>query len=289
MRLGELGLTIVAGLMSYIVVVAPVAGLTILPLLSIPLVATLLVIVMQSLGCYRVSALRAPTRFGLRISVAWFAVFGATFAACWLADTNALFDKAWLGHWTFFGFLAISTERFGLALVTNYLTRTGKLSRRTVIVGGGPPAKQLLQEFAEEGSEDLHVFGIFDDRTDERSPDVVAGFPKLGNVDDLVAFARHTPLDLVIFTLADLGRAAPARDAAQAVGAARRHPPRRAHEQAEVPPARLFLHRQGAGDRLVRQAARRVGHRRQVDLRPARRRVLPASRSPPSWRWSRSP
>jgi Undecaprenyl-phosphate glucose phosphotransferase len=200
-RLGELGLTMIVGLITYLVVVVPVAGVSVLPLLALPLVSTLLVIVMQSLGCYRVSALRAPTRFGLRISVSWFAVFALTFGACWLADTGAIFDKAWLGNWTFFGFLAITAERFALALVTNYLTRTGKLSRRTVIVGGGPPAKQLLQDFAEEGSEDLHIFGIFDDRTDERSPDVVAGFPKLGNVDDLVAFARHTPLDLVIFTL----------------------------------------------------------------------------------------
>ena len=204
-RLGELGLTMAAGVVTYLAVVAPLAGFSILPLLSIPLLATLIVIVMQSLGCYRVSALRAPTRFGLRISVAWFAVFAATYAACWLADTSALFDRAWLGHWTFFGFLAISAERFSLALVTNYLTRTGKLSRRTVIVGGGPPAKQLLQDFAEEGSEDLHIFGIFDDRTDERSPDVVGGFPKLGNVDDLVAFARHDAARPRHLHLADLG------------------------------------------------------------------------------------
>ncbi|MCX7900529.1 MAG: exopolysaccharide biosynthesis polyprenyl glycosylphosphotransferase, partial [Methylocystis sp.] len=43
--------------------------------------------------------------------------------------------------------------------------------------------------------------GVFDDRTDERSPAVVAGYPKLGSGDELVEFARHTRLDLVIFTL----------------------------------------------------------------------------------------
>ena len=137
----------------------------------------------------------------MRIAVSWFGVFGAAFGACYLAKTAPLYRDAWLAHWAFAGFLALSVERFGLSLVTNYLTRTGKLSRRTVIVGGGPAAKQLLQDFADQGSEELHIFGIFDDRTDARSPDVVAGFPKLGNVDDLVEFARHTPLDLVIFTL----------------------------------------------------------------------------------------
>ena len=200
-RLGELALTAATGLATYVWFVAPEEGLSTLPLLSIPLLATLVVLVAQALSCYRVAALRAPARFGLRIGASWFAVFGLAFVACLLADTHPVLARTWLGHWTTLGFVAISLERLSLRLVTNHLTRSGKLSRRTVIVGGGPAAKQLFETFAEQGSEDLHIFGIFDDRTDERSPNMVAGFPKLGNVDDLVDFARATPLDLVIFTL----------------------------------------------------------------------------------------
>ena len=200
-RLCELTMTIIVGIASYVLVVTPVDGLAILPIVAVPLLAGLVVLVMQSLGSYRTAALRTPTRFALRIAVAWFGVFGAAFGACYLVKTGRLYKDVWLGHWAFAGFVALAVERFCLFLATNYLTRTGKLSRRTVIVGGGPAAKRLLQDFAEQGSEELHIFGIFDDRTDERSPDVVAGFPKLGNVDDLVEFARHTPLDLVIFTL----------------------------------------------------------------------------------------
>ena len=199
-RISELSLTMIVGVAIYLAVVEPAEGFAIVPLLAVPLLSVLVVLVMQSLGSYRTAALRTPTRFGIRITVAWFGVFGAAFGACMLANT-AVFDKSWLGHWAVLGFVAISVERFGLSMVTNYLTRTGKLSRRTVIVGGGPAAKQLLQDFEEQGSEELHIFGIFDDRTDARSPDVVQGFPKLGNVDDLVEFARTTPLDLVIFTL----------------------------------------------------------------------------------------
>ena len=44
---------------------------------------------MQSLGCYRVAALRAPTRFGLRIAASWFGVFALAFGAC-LGGTFAL-------------------------------------------------------------------------------------------------------------------------------------------------------------------------------------------------------
>ncbi len=200
-RLSELTLTAAIGLATYLRLVEPREGLSILPLFCVPSLATLIVLVMQALNCYRVAALRAPTRFGMRIAAAWIGVFALAFTASLIAQAHPLLGQTWLAYWGGLGFLAIGVERFGLRLLTNHLTRAGALSRRTVIVGGGPAAKQLFQDFAGQGSEDLHIFGIFDDRTDERSPDMVAGFPKLGNVDDLVEFARATPLDLVIFTL----------------------------------------------------------------------------------------
>ncbi len=48
------------------------------------------------------------------------------------------------------------------------------------------------------GAERAH---FFDDRGDDRSPASCDGVPKLGTVDDLVEFARHTSVDLVIFAL----------------------------------------------------------------------------------------
>ncbi len=199
-RLGELVIGAIAGFATYLAIVATAEDVSLLALAAIFFISVLTIIMMQSLGAYRVAALRAPTRFVPRIAAAWFGVFAVTFATCLLAKVDVHY-RSWLSHWCLFGAAAIAVERTTMSFVTSYLTRTGKLSRRTVIVGGGPAAKQLLQEFAEEGSEDLHIFGLFDDRTDERSPPVVAGFPKLGNVDDLVEFARSNPLDLVIFTL----------------------------------------------------------------------------------------
>ena len=199
-RLGELALVAAAGLATLATSAAPLQE-PVLPLMATPLVALLVVIVLQSLGSYRVAALRAPTRFVLRIGASWFGVFAAVVGACHLAHVEPSLGKVWLGRWAFFGFLALAAGRVAVAALPVHFTRTGKLSRRTVIVGGGTAAKQLLHDFTEQGSEDLHIFGIFDDRTDERSPDMVLGYPKLGNVDDLVEFARHTPLDLVIFTL----------------------------------------------------------------------------------------
>ena len=48
---------------------------------------------------------------------------------------------------------------------------------------------------------DVRVIGVFDDRTDDRSPDTCGGLKKLGTVDDFIEFARRTRVDLVVFSL----------------------------------------------------------------------------------------
>ncbi len=200
-RLIELAIALVAGLATYGLVVVPHLGVEIVPLLAIPLLSALVMLVLQALNVFRIAVLRAPNLFGWRVAFAWFGVFGLTYVICAAARVNGIFLNGWLPYWAVAGFVALGLERTILFFVTNKLSRSGRLSRRTVLVGGGEAAHKLLEDFSAQGSEDLHIFGIFDDRTDARSPDMVAGFPKLGNVDDLVDFARHTPLDLVIFTL----------------------------------------------------------------------------------------
>ena len=47
----------------------------------------------------------------------------------------------------------------------------------------------------------MRVVGVFDDRGDARSAPQCEGVPKLGSVDDLVEFARHSRVDLVVFSM----------------------------------------------------------------------------------------
>jgi Undecaprenyl-phosphate glucose phosphotransferase len=47
----------------------------------------------------------------------------------------------------------------------------------------------------------VRICGLFDDRSGERSPPIVAGVPKLGTVADLVRFTRLTRVDLVLVSL----------------------------------------------------------------------------------------
>jgi Undecaprenyl-phosphate glucose phosphotransferase len=80
-------------------------------------------------------------------------------------------------------------------------TRQGRLKRRTVIVGGGKDAEVLIEQINAGADKDINLLGLFDDRIDERSPDEVAGYYKLGKVSSLIEFARRTPVDLVIVSM----------------------------------------------------------------------------------------
>jgi prephenate dehydrogenase len=69
------------------------------------------------------------------------------------------------------------------------------------VVGADANGESLIRSLAAQRDSDVHVVGVFDDRGDERSAASCGGVPKLGSVNDLVAFARSTRVDLVIFSL----------------------------------------------------------------------------------------
>ena len=181
--------------------VAPVLGHDAVYTSVILGMASLAVISLQTFGLYTVSAFRAPARRGLMILGGWSAVFVFALAVVFFLKLDDNFSRVWFASWYFFGLAALMVERFTLAAVVRGLTRRGKLDRRTAIVGGGVVAEPVLRALAAQEDGDLRIVGVFDDRSDARSPDVVAGFPKLGDVDDLLEFARHARLDLIIFTL----------------------------------------------------------------------------------------
>jgi Undecaprenyl-phosphate glucose phosphotransferase len=107
----------------------------------------------------------------------------------------------WLLAWMAAGVMTLVAFRIVLNRIVMDWTKAGRLKRRTVIVGGGEPAADLIARVRSQASDDVDLLGLFDDRIDERSPDMVAGSPKLGRVSDLVEFARRTPIDLVIVSM----------------------------------------------------------------------------------------
>ncbi len=200
-RLGEFLLLAGVGFGVHQLHVAPLWGHARQYLIIIPTMALFAVVALQAFRLYQLSALRAPIHHGFKIAGAWAMVFVAALAAIFFLKLDEEFSRVWLAGWCVAGLVALFAERVAAAAAIRALTQQGKLDRRTAIVGGGPLAEPVLGALAAQDEGDLRILGIFDDRSEARSPDVVAGYPKLGTVDDLVEFARHARLDLIIFTL----------------------------------------------------------------------------------------
>jgi Undecaprenyl-phosphate glucose phosphotransferase len=137
----------------------------------------------------------------MRLASAWSVVFLIAIGVSFFAKSGDQFSRAWLGSFYVLGLFALIAFRRVLFLLVRRWTRQGRLERRTVVVGADANGESLIRSLAAQRDSDVHVVGVFDDRGDERSAASCGGVPKLGSVNDLVAFARGTRVDLVIFSL----------------------------------------------------------------------------------------
>ena len=163
--------------------------------------AGLAVLLFQMLRTYTVPAFRRPVGQAFRLAGGWGGLFLAVFAALFFLKSEGEVSRVWTGAWFNLGLALLMLERIALARLVGQLAHTGRLERRAVVVGGGELARELLAELRKADPAEVRLLGVFDDRADDRSPGEVEGYPKLGNVDDLVEFARSTRVDLAIFAL----------------------------------------------------------------------------------------
>ena len=172
-------------------------GVLVIEALEALVLTSVLVVALQGLNAFSVITIRSPGRFGPRMGLTWASLLGVA----WLLHTAVTRAPAtWIADWALLGGACLAMERLGFAAVVRTLARRGLLSRRAVIVGGGDDTTALLEILLARRDPELEILGVFDDRSDERSPEP-AGVPKLGTVGDLVGFARHTPIDLIIVSL----------------------------------------------------------------------------------------
>ncbi|MEP7241063.1 MAG: undecaprenyl-phosphate glucose phosphotransferase, partial [Devosia sp.] len=150
---------------------------------------------------HRIVAYRTAVQQTGRALAAWSLVFIVLMSLAFLLKGSELISRVWLVGWYFSGAAVIVLFRVSLRALVLQWTAEGKLKRRTVIVGGGHDAEALVDQIRQSASADVRLLGLFDDRIDERSPESVAGLPKLGKVADLIEFARQTRVDLVIVSM----------------------------------------------------------------------------------------
>lgn len=199
-RLAEFGMVVAIGIATTLVYPGPhtLNGYYLGAILG---AAGLTTLVFQILELYQLSVIRRPLPQFMRLIGALLLVFALTMSAIFMLKLGDNYSRLWLT--SFFAGTVASTiaGRLALVLYVRRLVQAGRLDRRTAIVGGGDAAEAFLSALAQEPHHGISICGVFDDRDDVRSPPLVAGYPKLGNVDALVSFARHSKVDLIVFTL----------------------------------------------------------------------------------------
>ena len=163
--------------------------------------STLMVIILELADAYQQNALRRPFSQTGRILFSWLGVFAVLALIGFFLKVSADFSRIWFGTWFLGGFLALVVLRFFLAKIIRKWARNGKMERRALIVGGGKTAEALIRSIEMQPENDIRICGIFDDRDDVRSPPVVAGYPKLGTIGELIEFARIARIDMLIVAM----------------------------------------------------------------------------------------
>ncbi|MDN2564938.1 undecaprenyl-phosphate glucose phosphotransferase [Aquibium sp. A9E412] len=202
MRLAEFALFVVTGLAVFAFYVGLDTGapgwLYPVGILTASLLALAL---LEFAEAYQMPALRNPTAHLGRVLVMWGAALAAVAVIGFLFKVSQEFSRVWFALWFAGGFVSVMTLRFAVSRLIRRWSRNGRIERRAVIVGGGQRAEELIRSIEAQPFNDIRICGLFDDRDDTRSPPVVAGYPKLGNINELIAFARIARIDMLIVAL----------------------------------------------------------------------------------------
>ncbi len=184
---------------AYVQELSPVAALYLCGALAVSAIAVPGVFSLGKL--YSAHALLRPFENGPRLLLGWTVVFAALTVLVFFSKLGTSYSRVWLGSWYVFGFAGILLVRGLVSKLVRRWNKDNRLNRQAVIVGSGPEAAKLIEAINATRNIDVSIVGLFDDRDDTRSPAAVAGYRKLGNVDQLVEFARWKRVDLLILAL----------------------------------------------------------------------------------------
>ncbi|WP_231573599.1 undecaprenyl-phosphate glucose phosphotransferase [Thermopetrobacter sp. TC1] len=156
-------------------------------------------VVLRAAGLYEISAITAPVRnipkAVLLLSLVGLAGFALLHAILPVSGWQRL------ACWTVLGGAWMALSRTGLALWAIPKAKAGAFRLRIAIVGGGEAAEEAIDTLESSPGLDVEIVGLFDDRHDERSPEHIRRYRKLGRIADLNDYARHNRVDLVIVAI----------------------------------------------------------------------------------------
>jgi Undecaprenyl-phosphate glucose phosphotransferase len=150
---------------------------------------------------------------GLYKPAAWttgFMTAGKSFLMCALVGALAYsialttpvdLPWTWWAAWSGFcaGYFLLS--RLVAQIWVKPAERAGQFRTRIAFVGGGQAAEDALNLLEQSNTDEFEVIGLFDDRYDNRSPESVRKYRKIGTISDLAPYAREQAIDLIIVAI----------------------------------------------------------------------------------------
>ena len=155
----------------------------------------------EAMRLYTIPALRAFPGRTIRLAGGWMGLIGLLIVLGFLTKLGIEFSRIWLVIWFVTGLASLIVMRAGASVFVKNATRSGRLMRRAVIVGGGGEASDLIAAINASNNSGIEICGLFDDRQSDRSPSQVRGYTKFGTIAELTSFTRSADIDLLIVSL----------------------------------------------------------------------------------------
>jgi Undecaprenyl-phosphate glucose phosphotransferase len=131
----------------------------------------------------------------------WGGVLSILLLLAFLTKTTETFSRGWALGWIIFAPISLLAGRCFFCIV---MARSVQASywfvRNVAIVGAGEEGQRLIASLQRGNDRSVVIRGLFDDRS-SRIPDLVCGLAVDGTTDDLLRFARSTPVDEVVIAL----------------------------------------------------------------------------------------
>ena len=121
-------------------------------------------------------------------------------ALAFALKVSSQFSRVWFFSWFVSSAFLIILERELWLFLFKQWGRTGRLSRKIVIVGIGEQAEKCIEKLRQKNEPWLSIVGIFDDRKG-RAGSSFLGYPVLGTLDDLLDFVRKKHVDDIVVAL----------------------------------------------------------------------------------------
>jgi Undecaprenyl-phosphate glucose phosphotransferase len=201
LRVGDAVVVLLAAMAAYMTRFPDFSQFGTLELWGVMLAVLLTTNILQLAGLYSFPQLTYLFGQSGRLLLAWAAVMLSLLALGFMTKAPLVStSRLWVGLWFVYGFFGLFTLRLVVKHQVQRWQRCGRLTRNVAVVGAGEHGQRLIEHLQRHGESAQNVIGIFDDRRG-RVPEYIGGLPVLGTIDDLLAFARRHPIDVVIVAL----------------------------------------------------------------------------------------